>query len=205
MPVFSILLALQLLPFVAMEADMPRQNGTIRWTTRRSEAGFSLFEILVASAVLSVAACAVTAAMIHGMAVGAMNTETQEAQDAARKVIEDLSSVPVREVFARYNTNPEDDPTGYETAVGNVLSLVSSTGAKLEAEIIFPNAGDVTQIREDVQDPVLGLPRDLNADSVIDDLDHSQDYVMLPVRVRVTWQGVTGERSLDMCSVLLDR
>lgn len=184
---------------------MQRQTGTTEATTRRSEAGFSLFEILVAAAVLAVAACAVTAAMVHGMAVGAMNTETQEAQEAARKVIEDLSSVPVREVFARYNTDPNDDPSGPKTAVGNIVSLVSSSGATLDAEIIFPNAGDVSQIREDVDDPVLGLPRDLNADSVVDDLDHSHDYVMLPVRVRVTWRGVTGERSLDICSVLLDR
>lgn len=184
---------------------MSRQTRTIRTDARSSEAGFSLFEILVASAVLAVAACAVTAAMIHGMAVGAMNTETQEAQETARKVLEQLSAVPVREVFARYNTNPLDDPSGPQTAVGNVVTLVSSSGKTLDAEIIFPNAGDVSEIREDVQDPVLGLPRDLNADSVVDDQDHSVDYVMLPVRVRVTWRGVSGERSLDICSVLLDR
>ena len=184
---------------------MQMRTGTKHPTIGRGEAGFSLFEVLVAAAVLAVGACAVTAAMIHGMAVGATNSETQEAQEAARRVLEQISAVPVREVFSRYNQDPKDDPQGAGTAVGNVVTVTSASGAALDAEIIFPNAGDTSVIREDVDDPELGLPRDLNADSAIDDLDHSGDYVMLPVRVRVTWKGVTGTRSLDICSVLLDR
>ncbi len=58
------------------------------------------------------------------------------------------------------------------------------------------------QVREDFVDARLGMPRDLNGDSVIDQLDHSQDYLILPVRVRMRWQGVFGERTLDLYTMV---
>ncbi len=54
------------------------------------------------------------------------------------------------------------------------------------------------------EDAELGMPRDLNGDSIIDDLDHSKDYIILPVRVRVEWQGNHGVRSLELFSMLVD-
>ena len=44
---------------------------------------------------------------------------------------------------------------------------------------------------------------DLNADGVIDGDDRSDDFVILPVRIRVRWRGVTGLRFYDVCTVLL--
>jgi type II secretory pathway pseudopilin PulG len=53
-------------------------------------------------------------------------------------------------------------------------------------------------LREDFVDARLGLPRDLNGDSLIDDLDHSLDYVVLPVHVRISWRGAFGPRHYDL-------
>lgn len=58
------------------------------------------------------------------------------------------------------------------------------------------------QVREDFVDARLGMPRDLNGDSVIDAQDHSEDYLILPVRVRMRWQGVFGERTLDLYTMV---
>ena len=45
------------------------------------------------------------------------------------------------------------------------------------------------------------MPRDLNADLMIDDQDHARDYVVLPVTVRVAWQGKAGRRSFEMSTM----
>ena len=42
---------------------------------------------------------------------------------------------------------------------------------------------------------------DTDGDGVIDNLDHSQDYQVLPVRVELQWTGPTGPRQVAFHSV----
>lgn len=58
------------------------------------------------------------------------------------------------------------------------------------------------QLREDAQDPDLGMPRDLNGDSLVDDEDHADDYILLPVRVRIEWEGMFGNRRFELFTQL---
>jgi len=60
----------------------------------------------------------------------------------------------------------------------------------------------VWQLREDLDLPDLGMPRDLNGDSMIDSANHAEDYILLPVQVRVRWNGAFGERELDLFTML---
>jgi hypothetical protein len=60
------------------------------------------------------------------------------------------------------------------------------------------------ELREDYQDEELGLPRDLNGDSILDSLDHKKDYILLPVLIRVKWQGNTGPRVYEVYTMLAD-
>jgi hypothetical protein len=59
-----------------------------------------------------------------------------------------------------------------------------------------------SQLREDVNDDSLTMPRDLNGDGVVDALDHSVDRILLPVKVTVEWKpagsvsGPTSRRKL---------
>lgn len=53
-------------------------------------------------------------------------------------------------------------------------------------------------LREDYIDARLGMPRDLNGDSLIDDLDHADDYIVLPVHVQIRWRGDFGPRVYDL-------
>jgi hypothetical protein len=49
------------------------------------------------------------------------------------------------------------------------------------------------------------MPRDLDGDGVVDALNHATNYVLLPVRVRVAWRGVSGARQLDFDTLLCTR
>jgi hypothetical protein len=60
------------------------------------------------------------------------------------------------------------------------------------------------QLREDLVDGTLGMPRDLNGDNKIDDKDHALDYFVLPVRVEIEWQSKTGVRRFSVVTQLTD-
>jgi hypothetical protein len=73
----------------------------------------------------------------------------------------------------------------------------------LVGEILFPTlAGAPGVLREDLELPALGLPQDLNGDGNLDGLDHSSDYVLLPVQVRVRWNGSAGPGLLEFETLL---
>lgn len=59
-------------------------------------------------------------------------------------------------------------------------------------------------LREDMDLADLGMPRDLNGDTVIDALDHRYDSRVLPVCVRVSWKGRYGDRSMDVYTLLTE-
>ena len=48
------------------------------------------------------------------------------------------------------------------------------------------------------------MPRDLSGDSIIDDLDHSQDFIILPLTVRLEWRGSFGPRTYEIQTMLAD-
>lgn len=58
------------------------------------------------------------------------------------------------------------------------------------------------QLREDFVDDELGMPRDLDGDSVIDNGNHARNYLILPVRIRLQWQGVFGPRTMDLHTMI---
>ena len=67
----------------------------------------------------------------------------------------------------------------------------------LSGRIIFPVvAGFPGELREDLNDESF-VARDLNSDNVQDALDHSGDYDLLPVRVRIEWRAKSGNRFIE--------
>ena len=73
----------------------------------------------------------------------------------------------------------------------------------LPGQILFPaDPLDPTSLREDLQAPEFGLPRDLDGDTIEDSEDHSGDYQMLPVVIRVQWRGGSGNRIIEVSTVL---
>ena len=156
---------------------------------------------------LAIGACGLSAVLVNAMATTAVNKESAQARAAARQLLEQIQNIPVNDVYATFNDDIKDDPLGVDTAPGSTFEIelkpASSQVTNVIGEILFPCTGVDGVLREDVEDEMLGMPRDLNGDGEIDNENHAADYVVLPVRVRISWEGVAGPRSLEMCSLLL--
>jgi hypothetical protein len=162
---------------------------------------------MLAFTVLTIAIGGVTSMLVQTQSLRDGTREAILASNAARSVIEQLKGETFEEVYALYNSDPTDDPGGDGSAPGNtfpVLGLDPRPGDPdgIVGQIIFPGNG--VELRENLVDPVLSTPRDLNADGVIDAADHASDYVILPVRVRIEWAGEAGTRTAEFMTALVN-
>lgn len=184
-------------------------HGLRRWVgkraARRTCAGFSLIELMIASFVLTVAVCGVSGSMVSALALNRVNRETALAQEAIRRVMEEARGVPFPQIFAAYNSSAADNPPAPVVSPGRnfaVFGLEPQVGDAdgFVGEVTFPTTvvAGVEQLREDVVDAGLGMPRDLNGVLTPGDdlLNHANDYRLLPMRVRVSWRGVSGDRTM---------
>ncbi len=189
---------------------MELNNAALLRRAKRSRAGFALVEVMMAAVVLTVAISGLSASILVAMSLNRVNRDTAIAQQAARRTLEEITSRTFSETFAAYNANVGDDAglmsaaPGANFAVQGLRTLPGDADG-LCGRVIFPTqlVGGVEQLREDVVDAELGMPLDLNGDlGVIDGLDHAANYRLLPVRVRVEWQGAIGPRHVDMETIL---
>ena len=138
-------------------------------------------------------------------ATGQVTAEHGVAMEAARQQIERLKSAPLADVVALYDADATNDPGGVGTAPGSRFQVPGLPGSQLDVDgwqgrVELPLIGGA--LREDAVDVGLGMPRDLNLDGAIDGLDHTNDYRMLPVRVRVQWNGARGAASVELRTIL---
>ena len=158
-------------------------------------AGFSLVEVVLVMAITSVALAMFARIMASSARLDPLAAESALAAEAARTTLELIRGQDVADVVALYNDDPTDDPGGLGTAPGPEFAVAGLAPVKADGMcglIELPALEGA--IREDVEDALLGLPRDLNGDGVVDDEEHSADWLILPVRVRVTWMS-TSSRS----------
>ena len=173
----------------------------------RARAGLTLIELMVSMSISLVAMAMFSSALIATSRMGAEKRLTTIAANAARNAIESMRAQAHAERFARFNADPSDDPDGKGTAPGchfavDGLSPRPDDADGFVGQIVIPMIG--SELREDAVDERLGLPRDLDGDTLVDKLDHAGDYVILPVMVQIEWQGVSGPRRLEMHSMLVD-
>ncbi len=131
------------------------------------------------------------------------NRETDQAVGAALSAVDQVRSVPFAEAFVRFNATTGDDLAG--SCPGNAfevpgLEAVPGDADGLAGEILFPGNG--IALLENGADPQLGMPRDLSGDEATDAADHKADYVVLPMLVRVEWQGASGPRRVEIVTTL---
>lgn len=142
--------------------------------------------------------------------LGNTSHESAIAREAIRRILESMSAVSFDEAFALYNSDPSDDLDGPGTADGSSFSVgglqpLSDDADGMVGEIVLPEDQLVFALREDIIDARIGMPRDLDLDGVIDGEDHSGNYRVLPVYVRIEWRGPTGPRELMARTILGDR
>lgn len=175
----------------------------------------TLIEIAVSMPILLIALSMLAQMLIAGSGMRDAAREAGAASAAAQSMIEEMRNEDLRDLLALYNADPLDDPNGPGTAPGCLfavegLDLREGDPDGFVGEIILPalNAGSEVaadwQIREDLDDPRLGTPRDLNGDAVIDDADHAGDYTMLPVVIVLRWRSKVGPRELQLFTLLTE-
>ncbi len=168
--------------------ERPSPNSPPR-RPRPGEAGFSLLEVLIASACMAIAllAHASTVLMDHRLneSVGSRSVSLE----SARHFVERMRA--------------DDD---WEGLYGRLLALstvatgstpqtyypdfpVPSTLGPVRVLVEVPSGivAGVPALREDLAAPALGLPYDLNGDGVVDGASHDVDYRALPIVVRWRW------------------
>ena len=84
-----------------------------------SPTGFTFIELVITFFVLSVASMAFASSVGSMSKQRRINRENALAREAARTMIEIMRSEDFGRVFARYNSDPGDDPAGPATAPGN--------------------------------------------------------------------------------------
>lgn len=194
----------------AMPMPDALQPGRARWC---GNAGFTMVEVMVAVLVLVIAIVGIVGSMLSAMALNRVNRETAIAQQAVRLTMEQVAGVPFREAFALYNTDLGDDAGLSLLARGpnfGVDGLEAQDGdldgfcGRIEFPVFDDGAG-IVELREDVDDPGLGMPQDLGGAPGVTNDDLADDYRLLPVRVLVEWRGVSGDRSIELESMMSSR
>ncbi len=178
-----------------------------RARTRRRSSGMSIVEVMVAVVILTIAVYLLSTTVTATIAQTGSKRERTAAATAVMNLLERMRGESFPELFARYNADPNDDPAGPGTAPGNAFAVAGLSPRagdpdNLVGEIVLPAPGPV--LREDAVIPRLSLPRDLNCDLRIDAADHSQDYRVLPVTIRVLWTGMAGKGKLEMSTMFAD-
>lgn len=204
-------------------ADRSREaavKGRGRKGAARSR-GSLLLEVMIAISVFVVSALASAGLLTSCFSLLRVNRESGIALAAARDAIEALQDgdPQFKNLFYVFNGDPNDDPGGPGTSPGShfaVRGLTARAGDPdgLPGRIEFPGtSGSPGVLREDLTANLFGLTAtvdrngdavldtldacaDLNGDGVIDSDSHHDDYILLPVIVRIEWSGASGNRSL---------
>jgi prepilin-type N-terminal cleavage/methylation domain-containing protein len=168
-------------------------------------AGLTLIELMVVLAILTIALSMFSRTLVSSARLDPLNSETVIAGEAARSKLEEMRNNRFEDIYVLFNSDPADDPGGAGTAPGDqflVDNLDPIAGQAFIGTVFFPEQASV--LREDVVNEMLGMPRDLNADGIVDADPRADDYLLLPVRIRIEWSGRGGDRNLEMHTLFAD-
>ncbi len=173
----------------------------------------TLIEIAIALPIILVALGMFVQMLAAGSILRKGATEEWAAVCAAQDTVERMRNEEFSEVFKLYNADPFDDPMGPGTAPGHrfeIVGLAPLEGEEFVGEVFLPvidtgtSVVPVWELREDSNHVRMGTPRDLSGDAMIDDLDHAEDYSLLPIGIEVRWMSGHGPRSVRLETVLTE-
>jgi len=167
----------------------------------------SLLEILIALAVSVIALGGFVRSLASSQEASEHDRQLGLASEAGRQAMERLKGAAFDAVYSMYNADASDDGGGAVPGPAfdvDGLDPLPDDADGAVGRVAFPEmlVGGDWMLREDTVDPRIGMPRDLNADGVIDAVDHSDDYRLLPVLVRVEWMSGSGPCRVEFKTVL---
>ncbi len=163
-----------------------------------------MLEVMLVMVVMTLAVSMLAGTITSTAKMGSLQLENAIATEAARERLEFMRIQTFDELFSRFNEDPADDPDGVGTAPGadfevTGLSAQENDLDNLCGKIRFPVR--VAQLREDLIDDKLGMPRDLDMDGAITSDNVADRYLVLPVEVAVQWESGGIQRELLMHAV----
>ncbi len=188
-----------------------RKENRGRAVPASARGGFTMVEVLLASLVLVIAILGTMSSITSSAVLGDASLETTVAYKAAQQQMERLKATAFANVFTEFNGDPTDDVGGNGTAPGANFAVAGldpqrDDAAGMVGVILLPvSDAQPGRLIETFVDDQMGMPRDLNVDGVVDAADHSADYFILPVRVRIEWRGLSGNRTIELNTILSGR
>lgn len=160
---------------------------------RRAARGTTLIEVAIAASVMVIGLLGFMQVIAMSVGSSTANRQADLATQAAREVIEQIQAANFATLHTTYGVLPGGPAPGNAFDVPGLDPDPADPDGRV-GEIRMPvlTVGGAVQVREDLQLPELGMPRDLNGDGAQDALDHSVDKRVLPVLVRLRWRGATG-------------
>lgn len=147
---------------------------------RSARQGFTLVDVCIALGVLAIGLGTLVGTVFWAMRLEEANEETAAASQSARAMLERLNAMPIEEVYAAYNEDPRDDPDPERDYLGELL-------VDDPLLVVGKKTGPVVSVR---------FPPD-----VADQLAANQ----LPITMRLEWQGASGERAVELSTLLRNR
>ena len=180
------------------------QRRTLPIGTSRTR-GMTLLEVTISIAVMTIAMAMFSSVITTTTRIGTEKRLASVASHAARSQLERLRCQPFAQVWRLYNESGADDPAGLGTGPGPHFEVPGLEPRPGDADgfvgrVVLPSAGK--RLLESTLDERFGLPRDLNGDTLVDELDHALDYEILPVMVELEWNTPLGPRRLEMHTML---
>jgi len=197
---------------------------------RRTQRGSTILSAVASMAVLGIVSLGTLSSMVSSNSLEKENRETAMGTAAARTAMEEISAIAFEDVFSMFNDDPMDDPEGPYTAPGGTVELSSTStyeaypsgmyavqigsepqpsteflaeraDLNMTVQIIFPTLANGT-LSESAPALFEGMPTDLDGDGKYTTGTVELDYKILPVVVRVTWQGVRGTKTISIPRIL---
>ena len=192
---------------------MKRRAGLSHAPRRCAESGMTFAEIVVVMIVMLIAVSIFSTTVVSTARQRNINRERALAADSVRSLFEEMRNEDFGQIYALYNADPLDDPNGPGTAPGGFfaitgLNVIPGSPGGVVGRIVFPEVVQTNpttwELREDVAEPLMGMPRDISGDGFVDEQDHRGDYVILPIQAIVQWRGVLGNQELIEFTMLTE-
>lgn len=170
---------------------------------RHRQRGMTMVEVVVAAGVFIVAAGGIVMLTASMERHDRLIYELELAESTARRVVEDIRYRGLdsfADLYAQYDSDPDNDPDGNGTAPGPTLSDLTVLGMQAASDSPTGQLVEIVMHTNETEvNAVHNLPRDLNGDGDADDVDVSGDYGILPFTVRIHWinQGTSAETQME--------
>jgi len=166
-----------------------RADGSVR-----RAAGIALVEILVSLTLLAVGMLSLIATLVQNSRLQRATHEKHLAVVGAESILEDMRRADYGDLISTYGSG------------GTPGCDFDITGLNPRSSDADGHVGHLSFILDETAtDPIaarFGLPRDLNGDGDATDVSVAASYRLLPVRIRIEWDGVSGASSLEFHALL---